>query len=90
MSKSDPNSAIFMEDTDADVRAKIKKAFCPPQVVDGNPCIEYIVHIIFPWFGKFEVKRAEANGGDKSYSSSEELIADYSSGALHPGKQVRV
>jgi len=85
MSKSDPNSAIFMEDTDADVRAKIKKAYCPPQVVEGNPCIEYIVHIIFPWFGKFEVKRAEANGGDKSYSSSEELIADYSSGALHPG-----
>jgi hypothetical protein len=30
MSKSDPNSAIFMEDSEAEVAAKIKKAFCPP------------------------------------------------------------
>ena len=33
MSKSDPNSAIFMEDTEAEVKTKIKKAFCPPQQV---------------------------------------------------------
>lgn len=32
MSKSDPNSAIFMEDSEAEVNSKIKKAFCPPQV----------------------------------------------------------
>ena len=31
MSKSDPNSAIFMEDSAAEVRTKIKKAFCPPE-----------------------------------------------------------
>lgn len=29
MSKSDPDSAIFMEDTVEDVNRKIKKAFCP-------------------------------------------------------------
>lgn len=33
MSKSDPNSAIFMEDTEQEVKTKIKKAFCPPQQV---------------------------------------------------------
>jgi tryptophanyl-tRNA synthetase len=33
MSKSDPNSAIFMEDSEGDVNVKIKKAFCPPQVI---------------------------------------------------------
>ena len=32
MSKSDPNSAIFMEDAREEVERKIKKAFCPPQV----------------------------------------------------------
>ena len=32
MSKSDPSSAIFMEDSEADVNTKIKKAFCPPKV----------------------------------------------------------
>lgn len=30
MSKSDPNSAIFMEDSEAEVKTKIKKAYCPP------------------------------------------------------------
>ena len=34
MSKSDPNSAIFMEDSEKDVQSKIKKAYCPPGVVE--------------------------------------------------------
>eukprot|EP00199_Chlamydomonas_sp_CCMP681_P002310 CAMPEP_0119109670 /NCGR_PEP_ID=MMETSP1180-20130426/21848_1 /TAXON_ID=3052 ORGANISM="Chlamydomonas cf sp, Strain CCMP681" /NCGR_SAMPLE_ID=MMETSP1180 /ASSEMBLY_ACC=CAM_ASM_000741 /LENGTH=393 /DNA_ID=CAMNT_0007095545 /DNA_START=59 /DNA_END=1240 /DNA_ORIENTATION=+ len=84
MSKSDPNSAIFMEDSEADVNVKIKKSFCPPLVVVGNPCMEYIKYITFPWFHKFEVKRNDANGGDKVYTSIEELEADYISAALHP------
>ena len=29
MSKSDPDSAIFMEDSTADVRRKIRGAYCP-------------------------------------------------------------
>ena len=33
MSKSDPDSAIFMEDTRKDVQRKIKKAWCPPGVL---------------------------------------------------------
>ena len=33
MSKSDPDSAIFMEDTRKDVERKIKKAWCPPGVL---------------------------------------------------------
>eukprot|EP00775_Hariotina_reticulata_P007596 gene7596-7800_t len=85
MSKSDPNSAIFMEDSEGDVNVKIKKAFCPPQVVDGNPCIEYIEHIVHPWFKSFEVFRSEANGGNKTYTDMADLKADYVSGALHPG-----
>jgi tyrosyl-tRNA synthetase len=35
MSKSDPDSAIFMEDAAEDVRRKIKKAYCPPQVLSS-------------------------------------------------------
>lgn len=84
MSKSDPESAIFMEDSAEDVRIKIKKAFCPPQVVDGNPCIAYVRHIILPWSGKFTISRPEANGGDKEYTTMESLEADFASGALHP------
>lgn len=44
---------------------KIKKAFCPPSIVEGNPCLEYIKYIVFPWYGIFEVLRDEKNGGNR-------------------------
>ncbi|KAL6654315.1 hypothetical protein ACP70R_007780 [Stipagrostis hirtigluma subsp. patula] len=84
MSNSDPSSAIFMEDDESVVNQKIKKAFCPPKIIEGNPCLEYIRYIVFPWFGRFHVLRKEANGGDKTYTAMEEIFVDYGSGALHP------
>jgi tyrosyl-tRNA synthetase len=47
------------------VNKKIRKAFCPPGIVAGNPCLEYIKYIVFPWLQRFEVLRTEANGGKK-------------------------
>ncbi|TYJ33718.1 hypothetical protein E1A91_A05G122000v1 [Gossypium mustelinum] len=85
MSKSDPSSSIFMEDEEAEVNVKIKKAYCPPKIVKGNPCLEYIKYIIFPWFNEFRVERNADNGGDKTYKDFEELVSDYESGGLHPG-----
>jgi tyrosyl-tRNA synthetase len=64
MSKSDPNSAIFMEDSAAEVAAKIKKAYCPPAVVEGNPCLAYINLIVLPWAKEFRVERPQDKGGD--------------------------
>ena len=49
----------------AEVNVKIKKAYCPPKIVEGNPCLEYIKYIIFPWFNEFRVERSAENGGDK-------------------------
>ena len=85
MSKSDPDSAIFMEDTREDVTRKIKKSFCPPGVVKGNPILDYCVSIIFPSFGHLLVDKKPENGGPKDYQSYEELVADYESDQLHPG-----
>jgi tyrosyl-tRNA synthetase len=65
MSKSDPDSAIFMEDTPKDVIAKIKKAYCPPGVVDNNPCLDYVKYIIFGAYTSFTITRTLQNGGDK-------------------------
>jgi hypothetical protein len=49
---------------------------CPAaQVVEANPCIEYLKYIIFPWFSSFEVKRNEANGGDKCAAAAAPLWA---------------
>ena len=86
MSKSSPDSAIFMEDEAADVRRKIKGAYCPPQIIEANPCLEYVKYIVFGKPGStFTVSRSEENGGPSTYSSYADVEADYVSGALHPG-----
>jgi tyrosyl-tRNA synthetase len=91
MSKSDPNSAIFMEDTAAEVKSKIRGAFCPPGIVEGNPCLDWIKHIVFPYFEDrnpspgWLLKRSLENGGEKYFNSYDDFEADYRSGTLHPG-----
>ncbi len=65
MSKSSPGGAIFIEDSEAEIKSKVSKAFCPPLQVSKNPCFEYIKYIVYPSFNKFEVKRSLQNGGDK-------------------------
>ena len=47
MSKSNPDSAIFMEDSPKDVDRKIKKAFCREQDIENNPILDYCKNIIF-------------------------------------------
>jgi tyrosyl-tRNA synthetase len=85
MSKSHVNSAIFMEDSEADVNSKIKRSFCPPGILEKNPCTDYLKHIVFPKLDTFTVTRNPDNGGDKTYTSFEELAADYQAELLHPG-----
>ena len=84
MSKSDPDTAIFMEDSAEDVRRKIKKAYCPPGVAQGNPCLDWIKHVVFGKLGSWRLARSADNGGDVTYASYEALEADFVSGALHP------
>ncbi|KAM0924664.1 hypothetical protein ACQ4PT_004620 [Festuca glaucescens] len=79
----DPAWAIFMEDREVNLSDKLSKAFCPAKVAEGNPCLEYIKYIVFPWFGYFEVLGKEENGGSRTFQNMEELITDYESGALH-------
>jgi len=55
MSKSIPDSAIFMEDDEQEVNRKIKAAFCDDNT-EGNPMFEYIKYIIIRWFGEIEIE----------------------------------
>ncbi|KAK1938598.1 putative tyrosyl-tRNA synthetase [Babesia divergens] len=84
MSKSIPNSAIFMEDTEAEVNAKIKSAWCPEREVTDNPCIAYFDLIIFPIYNTVTITRRPKDGGDVQYNSQQELEDDFKSGKLHP------
>ena len=77
MSKSDRESAIFVEDKADDVARKIAAAFCPEAVVEGNPCLDYVKHIVFGKFDHFVVD-------DEKYDSYEALEAVYKSGKISP------
>jgi tyrosyl-tRNA synthetase len=56
---------MFPECVQADVNTKIKKAYCPPGELAGNPCLEYIQYVVLPWYKEFTIKRKEQDGGDK-------------------------
>ena len=43
---------------------KIKKAYCPLDTVEGNPCLEYVKYLILPGFKRFVIARSAKNGGD--------------------------
>lgn len=88
MSKSKPNSAIFMTDTEADVNRKIKRAYCKPGDIDNNPIVDYTEHLIFPALKRknraFVVERPEKHGGKLVYFDSKDLISDFMNELLHP------
>lgn len=84
MSKSNPDSAIFMTDTEEDIARKIKKAYCPEKQAEENPIMEYAQYLVFEKFGKLSIVRPEKFGGNlevKNYAEFEKL---YSEGKIHP------
>ena len=84
MSKSNPDSAIFMTDNEEDVNRKIKKAYCPEKVVEENPILEYCKYIIFEKFKSLKIERPKKFGGNLNVHSYEDLEKIYSQGKLHP------
>jgi len=73
MSKSIADSAIYIHDSPEEVTRKMKKAFCPAGVVEGNPVLEIAKYIIFQRMEVLEVQRKPKFGGDVQYESYEEL-----------------
>ena len=84
MSKSKPDTAIFMTDSKEDIKRKIKKAYCPEKIIEENPIIEYCQHILFEKFKELKIERPSKFGGDLSIKSFDELLKIYSKGELHP------
>lgn len=84
MSKSNPDSAIFMTDSLEDIKRKIDKAYCPEGAVEDNPVLEYFRYIIFESFDKITVERSEKYGGNAEFDSYSELAEQYESKKIHP------
>lgn len=84
MSKSDPDSAIFMLDSKKDIKRKIRKAWCPPKLVKGNAVLEYCKYILFERYPEIKIERPEKYGGNVTFGSYEELEAAYKKDELNP------
>jgi len=84
MSKSIPETSIFVHDTREQILDKVNSAYCPPKVVDGNALIEYTRYIIFRKLKSLRVERPEKYGGNIEFSSYVELEAAFRNGKLHP------
>ena len=80
MSKSKPDTAIFMTDTKEDIERKFKKAHSIDGSVEDNPVLEYFKYIIFEKYSEILVERPEKFGGNLKYDSYEKMEKDFISG----------
>jgi tyrosyl-tRNA synthetase len=84
MSKSVVGSAVFLGDTEAEVKKKINNAFCMEKEIGYNPVLDWAQHLVFPFTQEIQIIRPEKFGGNVSYSTYKELEADFAHGKLHP------
>ncbi|MFB5622227.1 MAG: tyrosine--tRNA ligase, partial [Candidatus Nitrosomaritimum yanchengensis] len=84
MSKSDPNSGIFVHNTNEEIRKKISKAWCEEANIQNNPLLEISKHVIFHEFKEIKVERPEKFGGNVEYSDYNQMQADFAEKKLHP------
>ena len=85
MSKSNPDSGIFMHDDAESIRSKIKKAWCESGMTEANPLLEIARQIIFHENKEITVERPEKFGGNVTYTGFEQMHADFANSKLHPG-----
>ncbi len=85
MSKSIPNSAVFVNDTPEEIKNKVKNAFCPEGNVSVNPILDWAKHVIFRnKSSNILIERKPKFGGDIEFNSYTELEKAFLSRSLHP------
>ena len=84
MSKSDPNSGIFIHNTDEEIRTKIKKAWCEEGNIKNNPLLDISKNVILHEFNEIKVERPEKFGGNVEYIDYNLLEKDFAEKKLHP------
>ncbi len=85
MSKSKPDTCIFVHDPPEIIKKKIIRAYCPPRQVEMNPILEINRLLLFSK-EEFElyIDRPERYGGPLEVKSFQELANLYKEGKLHP------
>jgi len=84
MSKSNPDSAIFMTDSPDEVKRKINNAYCPAGILEDNPVLEYCKYIIFEKIKDYTIERPDKFGGNVSFENYAELSKAFTDKKIHP------
>ncbi|PSG97788.1 tyrosine--tRNA ligase [Thermoplasmatales archaeon SW_10_69_26] len=85
MSKSEPETGVFLHDEPGEVEAKIEDAYCPGGQVEDNPVLALLEMVIWPEIeDAFVVERPEEYGGDLVFETFDEVEAAFDDGELHP------
>jgi tyrosyl-tRNA synthetase len=84
MSKSKPENTILLHDSPELIESKLRKSYCPPKIVEGNPVIEYYRLLAFPSSKTVTLHRDEKYGGDMKFSTYKDLEEAYKTGKIHP------
>ena len=82
MSKSKPETSIFVHDPPEVVRKKIRKAYCPPKSSVENPVLSYVKEIVFRAYKEFTVERKGKES--LTFYNYHDLEASYIRGEIHP------
>lgn len=85
MSKSKPDSAVFIHDDPADIARKIRKAYCPEKDITNNPILNWTKNLLF-WnrAAPFCIERDAKYGGQVEFLTYAELEQAYANGDIHP------
>jgi tyrosyl-tRNA synthetase len=85
MSKSKPETAIFVHEEAEAVEAKIMKAYCPPRITELNPVLEINKYLLFQQQGfTLVIERPEKYGGTITVEDYPTLERLYVEGRIHP------
>jgi tyrosyl-tRNA synthetase len=84
MSKSKPWTAIFIHDTEQQIKEKLRKAWCPEKLVEMNPVLEMAKHVVFHEIKTLKIERPAKFGGPIEFQGYDELEKAYANGSLHP------
>ena len=84
MSKSKPNTAVFLTDSEENIKTKLMAAFCPAKNIEYNPILDWTKHIIFKLNKELTLERPQKYGGTIHFDSYEELEKLYAEGKIHP------
>ena len=83
MSKSDPNGAILLHDSEKKLAKKMRKAYLDPENPD-SPIYELLEEIILPEFGEVIVTPKPEFGEPSVWNDLESFRNAISDGTLHP------